>query len=358
MKKILFFAYTMEMGGAEKSLLDTINFLADRYEIKLYLINKSGILLDRVSNDVEICELKKSFLQYILFRYLSFFRKRQINKIASEEDYFCAVGFIEGRSATWVSDIKSNIKKIAWVHCDVSKFDIGISDKEVINSYNNVDKIICVSEMSKNNFCERYGVPKNKVDVIYNLIDEVDVKKKAKEFDVNNDVLTFTNVAKMRPEKRQDRLINAAIKLKERGYKFKIQLIGDGPNLDIIKKQVKDNNLDKFVEILGLQENPYPYIKNCDYFILTSDSEGYGIVIKEALALKKKIIATDTIGPNEILNHGKFGIIIPNCDSSVEDIIEDILKNPNKYDYLEEKLTSYVSDNNEIKKKILKIFGE
>ena len=45
MEKILFFGYTMDMGGAEKSLLDTVNFLSDKYDISLYLLDKKGILL-------------------------------------------------------------------------------------------------------------------------------------------------------------------------------------------------------------------------------------------------------------------------------------------------------------------------
>lgn len=358
MKKILFFAYTMDMGGAEKSLLDTINFLADKYEIHLYLLNKRGVLLNYISKKIKIYELKKNIFQYVLFRYIPYFRKKTINKIVNKHDYYCAIGYIEGRSATWVSDIKKNIKKVAWIHCDVSKFNIGISDKEAINTYNRLDKVICVSEMAKNNFCKKFMISEDKVNVIYNFIDENTIKAKADEFTICNNVITFTNVAKMRDEKRQDRLINAALNLKNKGYTFKIQLIGDGPNLCQVKKQIKDNNLEDVVEVLGLQKNPYPYIKNCDYFILSSDNEGYGIAIKEALTLKKKIISTDTIGPNEILKHGEFGIIVPNTDISIEKTIEDILIKPDKYNYLDEKLSYYISDNNIIKNKILKLFEE
>lgn len=358
MEKILFFGYTMDMGGAEKSLLDTVNFLSDKYDISLYLLDKKGILLKDLSNKVKVYEIKKNIFQYILFRYLPYFRKKTINRIANKEDYSFAVGYIEGRSATWVSDIKKNIKKIAWIHCDVSKFDIGISDTEAKKTYDEMDKIICVSKKAKESFCKKYSIPGDKVSVIYNFINEDDVKKKALEFDVNNRTITFTNVAKMRDEKRQDRLVNAANNLKKKGYRFKIQLIGDGPNLEKIKKQVEDENLNDFVEILGLKKNPYPYIKNCDYFILTSDSEGYGIVIKEALTLKKKIISTDTVGPNEILDGGHYGIIIPNTDISVQNIIKDILDNPKKYDYLDERLLNYTSDNNGIKKEILQLFKE
>ena len=118
---------------------------------------------------------------------------------------------------------------------------------------------------------------------------------------------------------------------------------------------VYNYRLDDVVKIMGLQTNPYPYIKNADYFVLSSYMEGYGIVIKEALLLKKRIITTDVVGPREILEDGKYGIIIPNEDEAVSLALEDVLNDPHKYDYLENNLKKYKGDNEEIKKQVLKL---
>ena len=123
----------------------------------------------------------KNIFSYILFRFISFFRKRKINKIVNKKDYDVAIGFLEGRSATWVADIKKSIRKLAWIHNDVNKFDIGISEKEIKDSYSKLDKIITVSEVAKESFCEKYGFDKEKVEVLYNLIDEKDIIEKSKE---------------------------------------------------------------------------------------------------------------------------------------------------------------------------------
>ena len=61
MEKILFFGYTMDMGGAEKSLLDTVNFLSDKYDISLYLLDKKGILLKDLSNKVKPKFIKEKY---------------------------------------------------------------------------------------------------------------------------------------------------------------------------------------------------------------------------------------------------------------------------------------------------------
>ena len=355
-KKLLIFGYTMEMGGAEKALLDTLKYLHDKCEIDLYLLQKKGSLLKEIPSSVKVYQIRNNTLIYILFRYLPLYRKKYINKIYNSKKYDYIFGYMEGRCATWVSDIKSSHpKKYAWIHNDVFKFDIGISEKEIKNSYSKIDKVICVSKEAKDNFCKKYHISKNKVDVIYNYIDETDIIKKSTEFKINNECFTFVNVAKMRDQKRQDRLVKAAAYLKEKGYNFKIQLIGDGPNLNKIKEMVHDNNVEDKVEILGLKNNPYPYILNADFFVLSSYMEGYGIVIKEALLLKKKILTTDVVGPREILEDGKYGIIVENDDNAITKAMEQILKEPKKYDYLEKKLSKYIGDNEEIKKKTLQL---
>ena len=111
MKKLLIFAYTLDMGGAEKALVDTINFLHDKCEIDLYLLEKKGALLERVPKDVNVFAMKKNPIQYSLFRFWAPYRKKVINKIANAKDYDIVIGYLEGRCGTWVADISKKIKK-------------------------------------------------------------------------------------------------------------------------------------------------------------------------------------------------------------------------------------------------------
>lgn len=356
MKKLLIFGYTMNMGGAEKALLDTIKYLHDKIDIDLYLFKKEGVLISEIPNDVNIYELKKNKIEYLFFRFIPFYRKYKINRIYNEKKYDYVFGYMEGRCATWVSDIKSKYpKKYAWIHTDVSMFDIGIKEKEIIKSYNNLDKIICVSNDAKKHFVDKYKIDKNKVQVIYNYINEEEILKKASEFKINNKVFTFVNVASLRDAKRQDRLIKAAAYLKKKHYKFQIQLIGTGPNLNMLEKMIDEYDVSDCVKLLGLKVNPYPYIQNADYFVLCSDIEGYGIVIKEALLLKTKVLTTDVTGPKEILENGKYGIIVPNDDKAIMYTMENILKNPREYQYLDKALFHYQGDNEIIKKETLNL---
>ncbi len=355
MKKIIFFAYTLEVGGAEKVLVDYIKTLNEKYEIDLVLIQKKGEFLKDLPKNIKVTELRKNLFSYILFRFIPFVRKIKINKIVNKKDYDVAIGFLEGRSATWVADIKKPIRKLAWVHNDVKKFDIGISEKEIKDSYSKLDKIVTVSEVAKEAFCEKYGFDKEKVEVLYNLINEKDIIEKSKEEVPENEIFTFVNVGKMRPQKRQDRLVEIAKKLKEENYKFKIQIIGNGPEEEKIKDLIKKYNVEDVIELLGLKINPYPYIKQANCVVVSSDFEGYSVAIKEALLLKKAVISTNVCGVSELFENGKYGIVTKISTEDLLNKMKDVLDEKIDIKAIENNLKIFESGNNEIIEKLIKL---
>lgn len=358
MKKVLIFGYTLDMGGAEKALIDTLNFLKDKFEIDLYLLEKKGILLNKLPKNINVYQLKNNIFSYCLFRFIPFFRKLKINKIANKKDYSCAIAYLEGRCGTWVADINKKIKKIAWIHNDVEKFDIGIKEKEIIETYNKIDKIIVVSKHSQESFCQKYHFSKEKVKVIYNLINEKEILSQAKLFKVEKKKFTFVNVAKMREQKRHDRIIRATKILKDKGYDFEVWLIGDGPLEKEISAMIKKENLTNYVKMLGLKSNPYPYMKFADYFILSSDHEGYPVCLLEALLLKLKIITTNVSGAKEMLKNDKYGLIVDISTKALASKMAEVIDNPAISHTLEENLKKYQGDNENIKKELLNLLND
>ena len=356
MKKAVVIGYTMDMGGAEVALINVLNLLKEQYEIDLILLEKKGILLSKVPKEVNIKEVKTNIFKYILFRFIPFFRKKIINKMANKK-YDLAIAFMEGRAATLVADIKQNCKKLAWIHNDVEKFDIGISEQEILDSYNKVDYVVAVSKHAKESFCKKYNFNVNKVKVIYNLINEQEIINKSKEEKIKKDNFTFVNVAKMRPQKRHDRLIEAAKILKDKGYKFTLWLIGNGSLEDEIREQINKNDLNDCVKMLGLKENPYPYMKAADYFVLSSDHEGYPVCLLEALLLKTKIITTDVSGAKEMLKNNKYGIIVEVSLDALAKKMQEVMDNEKISLRLENNLKSYQGNNDDIKRELKKIFN-
>ena len=96
-------------------------------------------------------------------------------------------------------------------------------------------------------------------------------------------------------------------------------------SLKKIKKFIKENKLKNQIKILKNIDNPFPYIRKSNIFILTSLYEGLPNVLLEAITLKKYIISSDCpTGPKEILNYGKGGTLFKTGDS--DDLCKKIIK--------------------------------
>lgn len=98
-------------------------------------------------------------------------------------------------------------------------------------------------------------------------------------------------------------------------------LLGDGSQRFVLETLVKDENLADSVRLTGMVKNPYPYIKAADVFVCPSRREGFNIAILEAMTIGVPIIATNSAGPAEILENGKYGMLV---DNNVQGIVDGI----------------------------------
>ena len=328
MKKLVFGITSMNIGGAEKVLVDLINNLKIDYDITLFTIYKKGILLDELK-DIKIIGLinkKYEDLSFITKKILgiSFFLKPYLYLIYSKyikNKYDTEVAFLEG-PITNLFSFKSNANKIAWVHTDLSKHYKNINKYK--DYYNNYHKIIFVS----NDALDGYNsVIKNDIEkmVIHNYIDSSRVKHLARAYVVKNidtKTISFLSVSRLVSAKALDRLASVSKKLIENNYNHKIYVIGDGPEKENLEKLIDSLDLkDNFI-LLGEKENPYPYMKKANYLLIPSLYEGYPTVAIEGIILGCRIISTDT-GAKEALKTYDNKLIVNN---SLEGLYEGLKK--------------------------------
>ena len=140
----------------------------------------------------------------------------------------------------------------------------------------------------------------------------------------SKETINLVSVCRLVEQKALDRFIKVASKLKKAGYNFKIYIVGDGPLKNILQKQIDDENLSEEFILLGSKENPYPYMKNADYFCLLSYYEGYGMVLDEAKILNKSIIITDTAAVEGIEDY-ENAVIAENNEDGIYETISKIL---------------------------------
>ena len=119
--------------------------------------------------------------------------------------------------------------------------------------------------------------------------------------------------------------------LKSKGINKKLYIVGDGPSKEEIENTIREYDLIEEVKLLGRFKNPYIWLNNADFFIHSSKYEGFGLVLIEAAILDKLVISSNCpVGPTEILENGKSGILF-NVGESEElaEKIEKVLNDKN-----------------------------
>ncbi len=114
----------------------------------------------------------------------------------------------------------------------------------------------------------------------------------------------FINIGRFSPEKGHERLLNAFYTLWKEKPEAYLLIVGGNEvrgMFDKLSMQVKELGLENNVVLLRKVSNPYPILKLCDYFVLSSCYEGFGLVLAEADLLGKPVICTDIPGPRDFM---------------------------------------------------------
>lgn len=377
MKKILIVTDSLREGGAEKVLYDILkNIDLKKYKIDIFLIFNEGIYKDKIKklgiNIDGIFIPRKDLLDNILYRksksllikisrWLYCKYPFLINKLKFKR-YDIEIAFLEGYSSVLVANRKNDSQKIGWVHIDLEKHKM-INRKLEQKSYNKIDKIICVSNDSKKSVENLYPKFKNKIEVIYNPIPKEEIMERALEIkDIYSDgKINIITVGRLNQQKGYDILLKAHNQLLKEGLDYNLYILGEGGERKNLEKYIKENNIEENTFLLGFKENPYPYIKQADIFVSSSRYEGYSLVVAEALCLEKPIIATKCVGPIELLDNGKYGLLVEveNVKILKENMKKLILNEElrKKYSYLA-KERAKIFDINKSLKEIIKIFED
>ena len=172
-------------------------------------------------------------------------------------------------------------------------------------------KMVSITDESKALIESKHHL--NNVIRIYNPIDIDSVIEKSKE----SNELTYDyiiGIGQMETNIKQfDKLIEAYAESILPKSNIHLVLLGDGERKLILQKFAKDRNVDDKVHFLGYQKNPFQYLKNAKFFVLSSLNEGLPNVILESLACETPVVAFDCLsGPNEMIQHRENGLLVEN----------------------------------------------
>lgn len=359
-KKILIRIGSLRHGGAEKVLVTFLkNLPSDKYEIDLLLNLNSGKYLPEVPGWINILhlhqgemittnrphEIPRKAARVIHEKILKKFPNLLYKGKLKNKQYDIEFAAIHGmRDEILGSPLKSS-KKIVWIHNDLSQVK-GYTNDE-IRKFFGFDKIMVISEKIEQLFqsLAKNETEKQKIVKIYNPLDTEEFLAKADlavvNYQFDQDVPTFISVGTVFPQKGFDRLLKVHKKLLNEGFQHKVLIVGDGYDFENIKKLKSELGVDQTATMLGFTDNPYPYFKNADFYILSSRYEGFPTVLFEAITLKKKIISTDVSGANEMLNDGELGLIVENSEEGIYNGMKKALSEPEFFNKYSERLMNY-----------------
>ena len=360
-KKILIRIGSLRHGGAEKVLVTFLkNLPSDKYEIDLLLNLYSGKYLAEIPDWINVYYINKGEMittnrlqdipqkafRVIYQKLLRKFPNLLYQFILKNKKYDIEFAAIHGMRDDILNSPLKNSKKIVWIHNDLRKTEFHDYTDEEIRKFFGFDKIMVISKHIQSDFenMARNEDERSRIVRIYNPIDTDEILKKAEEnaeFTILNPQPTFVSVGTVFPQKGFDRLLKIHKKLLEEGLNHRILIVGDGYDFENIKKLKADLKIDQTATMLGFTDNPYPYFRAADFFILSSRYEGFPTVLYEAMTLQKPIVATDVSGVREMLNDGELGLIVENSEEGIYKGMKEFLTHPELAKSYQNKITNF-----------------
>ena len=306
MKKICFVISSLSGGGAERVVLTLATELS-KMGTEVHII----LLRDKVQYEVERSLYSIHILSNIgrlskikFFSDLMMLKKLKVLLANLEEDkkFDLIVSNLVDADKLCAKINHSNI--YFCIHNSESTKLVGksiLKKFKVQKRYSNKN-LITVSNGLKNDLIKNLFIKPKKIVTIYNPFNFKDIQHSSQEYeiDINNYII---HIGRFTDQKRHDILLKA---FKKSGIKQKLLLLGisDENSHEKIQELVNELNIEHNVKILGFIKNPYPYIKNAKALVLSSDYEGFGNVLVEAMVLNTMVVSTNCpSGPDEILRY-------------------------------------------------------
>jgi glycosyltransferase involved in cell wall biosynthesis len=360
-KNLLFVINNLTSGGAEKALISLLGTLDySKYNVDLFLFKHEGLFFSQIPKQVNLLEepkeykyfdmsIKKALFDCVrngrfdiaIYRLLAGFifkneKKRTIIgqlvwKYISKsvqrinKHYDAAIGYLEGYPIYFCVDNVDAKRKLGFIHNDYDK--LGVDPVLDLTYFDKLDSIITVSEACSKILKERFPNYSHKVKVLYNIVSPKIIQKMSYEKIELNKGFKIVSVGRLNKQKGFELAIEACKLLIDQGYQLQWYIIGEGEERVQLETMIEENNLKDIVILLGLKENPYPYIREADLYVQSSRFEGKSIAIDEAKILQKPIVVTNFSTAKDQIQNNYTGLIVDMNAQSIYEGTKSLIDN-------------------------------
>lgn len=353
-KRILVIGITMAAAGSEKSFLSFANSIDyEKYDVDLLLARKTGDFLPLVPEKIRILEMetlgslfeidRKNARHIIMKQYIlknplrilgllphqfkvmsakseenrSFAANRMWLSMMEKmpefpEEYDIALAYWGDRTMFYMIDKVRAKRKIAWLHFDYSRPPR--EDALYFEYFQKCDKVVTVSGEIERSLKNALPGIADRVVTIENLIDSEEIAWMAAEeadFGDDFDGTRLLTVGRICPQKGYDLAVPAVARLISEGYPIRWYIIGQGDDAyaAALRSQITERGVCADIVFLGMQKNPYKFMRAADIYFQPSRHEGKPIAVEEAKVLRKPIFVTNYTSAAEQTDGGALGLV-------------------------------------------------
>lgn len=310
---------TLAGGGAEQAMLRLASTLITMgHDVKLIVIKP--IVSHQVPDNIQPIFVHpaggKRGIKFLYYRQTANALQRILDKLDQQHAIRAVLSVLPE-----TDKITRHLQKYPVFHCIRNNIYHGLvknrnnpfsrwsKTQKLLYIYND-SHLLFVSSGAERDMLETIGVKAKSSRVIYNPYPIEDIQTLSQAHDVEYSDY-FIHVGRFNRPKRHDKLLSIYA---ESALDKPLLLMGEGnaEETDRIQNLIQQFNLQNKVHIIGFKKNPFPYIRNANALLLTSDHEGFPNVIAESLICGTPVIAFDCpSGPSEILDGELAEYLIP-----------------------------------------------
>jgi len=341
-KKIALIGYRLNRGGAERVMASLSNFFHSKGLNVHIIIILDDIKYSHSGTVVNLGKLKNKHNGILnkvkRFLYLKKYLKQQ------KFDFIIDFRFrIKPIQELIIAKWLYNTKTIYTVHSSKLENYMPAFSPLARLIYGKSFCVISITNAMQNMIEQRHQL--RNVKTINNPIDSEQIQKKVVD-EINLDFEYIIGVGEYDTDIKQfDILITTYAKSILPKKETHLVILGTGKNKDYLLSIARENNVERFVHLLGFKENPYKYISKAKFLVLTSKYEGFPMAIVESLACSTPVLSFDCpTGPREIIIHKENGLLVENQNTSkLIDSMNLFIENEALYNHCKKQALSSVN---------------
>lgn len=338
-KRILFILPTLCGGGAEKTVANLSNYLSKKYEVFIAVFRDTPTKYNYSGNLLVLNNRKNyNIIDKIIFTFKSISKLKRLKKNLNIN---YSISFLTTADMLNILSKTKESKTIVSIRNTDSIYNMGLSKLMTYFSCRFCDKIVSISNQVKDDLIDNFRIDSQKIKVIYNPALKIGFSDNKMVDNTLFSEKTIINLGRLTKQKGQWHLIRSFTKVVKKYPSAKLIILGDGELKEYLNNLIKSYKLENNVYLLGFVNNPYDYIKKSSIFVFSSQYEGLGNSILEAMLCKIPIISTDCVsGPREILaphtnyknkikskiDYTEYGVLVPTCDNELHDSNDPLTK--------------------------------